>query len=247
MKAGAPVTDITAGILACVGVLAALHARESTGQGQMVDTSLFEAGITHTYWHSAICFATGKAPGPMGSAHPLNAPYQAFPASDGWITVGAANQENWLRLITALEAPELGDDPRFANNAERMRNLSPLTAALTPLFQQRTLADWLKRLEESGVPAGPVLDVAQMHADPQALARQMIVETTHPTAGKVKAIGLPIKFSDTPGGVRTAAPVMGEHTREVLLETGFSKAEIEQMAEQGAIQMPASTKKGTSQ
>jgi crotonobetainyl-CoA:carnitine CoA-transferase CaiB-like acyl-CoA transferase len=247
MKAGAPVTDITAGILACVGILAALHSRASTGRGQMVDTSLFEAGITHTYWHSAICFATGQAPGPMGTAHPLNAPYQAFPASDGWITVGAANQENWLRLITALEAPELGDDPRFANNAERMRNLSPLTAALTPLFQQRTLADWLKRLEESGVPAGPVLDVAQMHADPQALARQMIVETTHPTAGKVKAIGLPIKFSDTPGGVRTAAPVMGEHTREVLLETGFSKAEIEQMAEQGAIQMPASTKKGTSQ
>jgi crotonobetainyl-CoA:carnitine CoA-transferase CaiB-like acyl-CoA transferase len=247
MKAGAPLTDITAGILACVGILAALHSRASSGQGQMVDTSLFEAGITHTYWHSAICFATGQAPGPMGTAHPLNAPYQAFPASDGWITVGAANQENWLRLIAALEAPELVDDRRFANNAERMRNLAALTAALTPLFQRRTLADWLKRLEESGVPAGPVLDIAQMHTDPQALAREMIVETTHRTAGKVKAIGLPIKFSDTPGGVRTAAPVMGEHTREVLLETGFSNAEIEQMAEQGAIQMPAPTKKGASQ
>src|SRR5215472_959198 len=111
MKAGAPVTDITAGILACVGILAALHARESTGKGQMVDTSLFEAGITHTYWHSAICFATGHAPGPMGSAHPLNGPYQAFPASDGWITVGAANQDNWLRLLDALEAPELRDNP----------------------------------------------------------------------------------------------------------------------------------------
>src|SRR6202049_304314 len=244
MKAGAPVTDITAGILACVGVLAALHARASSGQGQMVDTSLFEAGITHTYWHSAICFATGQAPGPMGTAHPLNAPYQAFPASDGWITVGAANQENWLRLLEALGAPELGDDPRFANNAERMRNLSALTAALTPLFQRRTLADWLKRLEESGVPAGPVLDVAQMHADPQALAREMIVETTHPTAGQVKAIGLPIKFSDTPGGVRRAAPVLGQHTREVLREHGFSDTEIDQMAAQGAIQMPASTKKG---
>ncbi len=244
MKAGAPVTDITAGILACVGVLAALHSRESSGQGQMVDTSLFEAGITHTYWHSAICFATGQAPGPMGTAHPLNAPYQAFPASDGWITVGAANQENWLRLIEALGAPELRDDPRFANNAERMRNLSALTAALTPLFQRRSLAEWLRRLEESGVPAGPVLDIAQMHADPQALAREMIVETSHPTAGQVKAIGLPIKFSDTPGGVRRAAPVLGQHTREVLQEHGFSNAEIDQMAAQGAIQMPASTKKG---
>jgi len=244
MKSGAPLTDITAGILACVGVLAALHARESSGQGQMVDTSLFEAGITHTYWHSAICFATGQAPGPMGTAHPLNAPYQAFPASDGWITVGAANQENWLRLLEALGAPELGDDPRFVNNAGRMRNLSALTAALTPLFQRRSVAEWLRRLEESGVPAGPVLDIAQMHADPQALAREMIVETAHPTAGKVKAIGLPIKFSDTPGGMRRAAPLLGQHTREVLREHGFSDAEIDQMAAQGAIQLPDSTKKG---
>ena len=247
MKAGAPVTDITAGILACVGILAALHSRASTGQGQLVDTSLFEAGITHTYWHSAICFATGKAPGPMGSAHPLNAPYQAFPASDGWITVGAANQENWLRLIDVLNAPALRDDSRFLNNAERMRNLSALTTALAPFFQKRSVAEWLRRLEECGVPAGPVLDIAQMHADPQALAREMIVETTHPTAGKVKAIGLPIKFSDTPGGVRKAAPLMGEHTREVLLETGFSDTEIEQMAKQGAIQLTATTKKGASQ
>jgi crotonobetainyl-CoA:carnitine CoA-transferase CaiB-like acyl-CoA transferase len=244
MKAGAPLTDITAGILACVGVLAALHARESTGQGQMVDTSLFEAGITHTYWHSAICFATGQAPGPMGTAHPLNAPYQAFPASDGWITVGAANQENWLRLLEALEAPELREDPRFVNNAARMRNLSALTDALTPLFQRRSVAEWLRRLEKSGVPAGPVLDIAQMHADPQALAREMIVETKHPTAGPTKAIGLPIKFSDTPGGVRRAAPLFGQHTQEVLREHGFSDAEIDRMAEQGAIQWPASTKKG---
>jgi crotonobetainyl-CoA:carnitine CoA-transferase CaiB-like acyl-CoA transferase len=244
MKSGAPLTDITAGILACVGVLAALHARESSGQGQVVDTSLYEAGITHTYWHSAICFATGKAPGPMGTAHPLNAPYQAFPAADGWITVGAANQENWLRMLGALEAPELRDDPRFVNNAERMRNLGTLTETLSPYFQRRSVAEWLRRLEECGVPAGPVLDIAQMHRDPQAIAREMIVETTHPTAGTVKAIGLPIKFSETPGGVHRAAPVFGQHTQEVLREHGFSDAEIDQMTAQGAIQMDASTKKG---
>jgi crotonobetainyl-CoA:carnitine CoA-transferase CaiB-like acyl-CoA transferase len=244
MKAGVPLTDITAGILACVGILAALHSRESTGQGQMVDTSLFEAGITHTYWHSAICFATGRAPGPMGSAHPLNAPYQAFPASDGWITVGAANQENWLRLVDALEAPELRDDPRFVNNAARMRNLPALTETLSPLFQRRTKAEWLARLEACGVPAGPVLDIAQMHADPQAIAREMIVETTHPTAGPVKAIGLPIKFSETPGGVRRPAPMFGQHTREVLRESGFSDAEIDRLVEQGAIQLPAASEKG---
>ena len=244
MKCGAPLTDITAGILACVGVLAALHERESSGKGQMVDTSLYEAGITHTYWHSAICFATGQPPGPMGSAHPLNGPYQAFPASDGWITVGAANQENWVRLLQALETPALGDDPRFVNNAQRMRNLPALTETLSPLFQRRTVAEWLRRLEEVGVPAGPVLNIAQMHADPQALAREMIVETSHPTAGPTKAIGLPIKFSETPGGVRRPAPLMGEHNREVLRECGYSDSEIDRMAEQGAIQMTPSTTKG---
>lgn len=245
VKIGAPVTDITAGILACVGILAALHSRESTGKGQMVDTSLFEAGIIQTYWHSAMCFATGRAPGPMGTAHPLNAPYQAFPTSDGWITVGAANQGNWLRLLDALEAPALRDDARFSNNADRMRNLEALTATLTPLFKRRGSAEWLRRLEQAGVPAGPVLEIGEMHADPQALAREMIVETLHPTAGPVKAIGLPIKFSDTPGGVRRAAPQFGEDTREVLREQGFSDAEIDQLAAQGAIQMPDSIQKGT--
>jgi crotonobetainyl-CoA:carnitine CoA-transferase CaiB-like acyl-CoA transferase len=245
VKVGAPVTDITAGILACVGILAALHSRESSGQGQMVDTSLFEAGIIHTYWHSAMCFATGRAPGPMGSAHPLNAPYQAFPTSDGWITVGAANQGNWLRLVEALEAPEMQDDPRFSTNADRMNNLAALAAALTPLFKRRSSADWLRRLEQAGVPAGPLLEVGQMHADPQALAREMIVETEHPTAGRVKAIGLPIKFSNTPGGVRRAAPTFGQDTREVLLGLGFSDNEIDELAAQGAIHLPDSIPKGT--
>ena len=245
VKVGAPVTDITAGILACVGILAALHSRESTGKGQMVDTSLFEAGIIQTYWHSAMCFATGQTPGPMGTAHPLNAPYQAFPTSDGWITVGAANQGNWLRLLDAVEAPALRDDARFSTNADRMRNLEALTATLTPLFKRRGSAEWLRRLERAGVPAGPVLEIDEMHADPQALAREMIVETLHPTAGPVKAIGLPIKFSDTPGGVLRAAPQFGEDTREVLREQGFSDTEIDQLAAQGAIQMLDSIQKGT--
>lgn len=245
VKVGAPVTDITAGVLACVGILAALHSRESSGKGQMVDASLFEAGIIQTYWHSAMCFATGRAPGPMGTAHPLNAPYQAFPTSDGWITVGAANQGNWLRLLEALEAPELGDDLRFSTNADRMHNLAALTATLTPLFKRRGSADWLRRLEQAGVPAGPVLEVGQMHADPQALAREMIVETVHPRGGRVKAIGLPIKFSDTPGGVHRAAPIFGQDTRQVLREHGFADAEIDQLAAQGAIHMPDSIQKGT--
>ena len=242
VKNGAPVTDITAGILACAGILAALHHRASTGRGQIVDTSLFEAGITQTYWQSAICFATGQPPGPMGSAHPLNAPYQAFPTADGWVNVGAANQGNWLRLLTALEAQDLGSDPRFVQNVNRMQNLAALEAALTPLFKRRTTAEWLERLEAAGVPAGPVLDIAEMQADPQTLAREMVVETTHPVAGRVKTIGLPLKFSETPGSVRRPAPAFGQHTREVLREHGFSDAEIDEMAAQGAIQTPEPAK-----
>ena len=236
VKVGSPITDITAGILACVGILAALYSRASTGKGQLVDTSLFEAGIMHTYWQSAICFATGVPPGAMGSAHPLNAPYQAFRTADGWITVGAANQTNWERLLDALGAQELGNDPRFALNAGRMGHLPELTVELTRYFERASSAEWLTRLEKAGVPAGPVLDVKQMHSDPQALARKMIVETTHPTAGKVKGIGLPIKFSETPGNMTRPAPKFGQHTRDVLREHGFSDAEIDEMIAARAVQ-----------
>jgi crotonobetainyl-CoA:carnitine CoA-transferase CaiB-like acyl-CoA transferase len=226
-KVGAPVTDITAGILAALGIVSAvLHAR-ATGQGQKVDTSLFEAGIVHTYWQSAICMATGVPPGPLGSAHPLNAPYEAFPTCDGWLNLGAATQTNWLRLVKALAAPELATDPRFASNADRMANRPALAEILSAHFRQGTTQDWLARLEAAGIPAGPVLSIAEMLAHPQTRARDMVVETQSPTLGTVSAIGLPIKLSDTPGGSRGPAPMLGEHTREVLAELGYEAAEIE--------------------
>jgi len=227
VKCGAPVTDITAGILAAMGVLAAYVHRLKTGEGQRVDASLFEAGIVHTYWQSAIAFATGVAPGPLGSAHPLSAPYQAFETADGWITIGAANQSNWLKLVDALDAEGLKRDPRFVTNAARMANLPALVAALAPLFKRRSSADWLQRLEAAGVPAGPVQDVVQMHADPQTRAREMVVEVEHSRLGKTKTIGAAVKFSATPSGVRRGAPVLGEHTREVLREYGYQDAEID--------------------
>jgi crotonobetainyl-CoA:carnitine CoA-transferase CaiB-like acyl-CoA transferase len=235
VKVGAPVTDITAGILGAMGVLAAVVERQKSGRGQRVDTSLFEAGIVHTYWQSAIAFATGISPGPMGSAHPLNAPYQAFETADGWINVGAANQKNWLRLLDAIEAPGLNDDPRFADNAGRMAHLKELEAALGEVFRTRTAAEWLERLEAAGVPAGPVLSIGQMHEDPQALARGMVVAPEHARLGPVKTIGLPVKFSQTPGEVAAGAPLYGQHTREVLAAHGFAAEEIDALIEAGAV------------
>jgi crotonobetainyl-CoA:carnitine CoA-transferase CaiB-like acyl-CoA transferase len=136
VKCGPPLTDITAGLLAAMGILAALHHRTRTGEGQFVDTSLLEAGVMQTYWQSAMTLATGEAPGPLGSAHPLNAPYQAFETADGWIVVGGANQRAWQRLVEALGAPELAEDPRFRENRDRMSNLDALVAALQPHFRQ---------------------------------------------------------------------------------------------------------------
>ena len=235
VKVGAPITDITAGILGALGVAAAYAHKLKTGEGQMVDTSLFEAGIVHTYWQSAIGLATGEPPGPMGSAHPLNAPYQAFQTKDGWITVGAANQKNWLRTLEILDAPELARDPRFKENADRMTHLQELAALLGKIFVKRSSADWLRRLEKVGVPAGPVLNVNEMHRDPHTLARGMVVEVEHARVGPVKTIGLPVKFSKTPGKVARGAPLYGQHTREVLAEHGFGKDEIAALIEKGAV------------
>lgn len=235
VKPGAPISDITAGFLAALGCVSAYSHAQKTGQGQMVDTSLFEAGISLTYWQSAIAFATGESPGALGSAHPLNAPYQSFRTRDGWINIGAANQRNWMRLLEIIDAPELGSDPRFETNLARMQHLQELVPILENHFMQRDTQDWLDRMEAAGLPAGPVMTISEMHNDPQALARDMIVETDHPRAGAVKAIGLPIKFSDTPGAVTTPAPTLGQHGAEILTEHGYSQDQIRSLEEKGAL------------
>jgi len=234
-KVGAPVTDITAGMLAAMGALGAYIHRLRTGQGQRVDTSLFEAGITHTFWQSAICLATGTSPGRLGSAHPLNAPYQAFATKDGWINIGAANQKNWEILLRIIAAEDLGKDARFADNASRMKHRDELVAALTPVLKSRTTTDWLQMMDAAGLPAGPILSIGEMLDHAQTLARGMVVETEHPRAGKTKALGHPVKYHETPAEVTRPAPLLGQHTDEVLAEYGFAPQLIARLRENGAI------------
>jgi crotonobetainyl-CoA:carnitine CoA-transferase CaiB-like acyl-CoA transferase len=234
-KSGTSIADINAGILAALGIVSALVSRGTTGRGQMVDTSLMEAAIQQTYWQSAIFFATGENPGPSGSAHILTAPYQAFPTADGWINVGGANQANWERIVKVIGRPELADDARFRSNGERMKNLAALTPLIAERLVSRPSAEWLREFEAAGVPVGPVNKIGDMLADPQVAAREMVVEVDHARAGRMKTLGTPIKFSGTPGAVTRAAPLLGEHTREVLESLGYAPAQVDQLVRDGAV------------
>jgi crotonobetainyl-CoA:carnitine CoA-transferase CaiB-like acyl-CoA transferase len=235
VKVGSPVTDIAAGILAAMSILGAVIQRQRTGRGQMVDTSLFEAGIALTYWQSAIHLASGEIPGAMGSAHPLMAPYQAFRTSDGWVNVGAASQATWEGLVRCLDDSALGADPRFADNLGRMKHLDELVADLTDRFVLKSTDEWLKLLADFDVPAGPVLDVQQMAVHPQTVARDMIRDVPGGDRPDMKAIGHPVKFSDAETAIHRPAPRIGEHTREVMLESGFSDEEADALIASGAV------------
>jgi crotonobetainyl-CoA:carnitine CoA-transferase CaiB-like acyl-CoA transferase len=237
-KTGNSVADINAGILAVVGICAAYAHKLKTGRGQVVDTSLMEAALQQTYWHAAIFFATGESPGPTGSAHVLTAPYQAFRAKDGWINIGGANQANWERIAEVLGHPEWRDDPRFRTNSDRMRNLDALVAAMNAVLATRTRAEWIEAFDAAGVPVGPVHSIGEALAHPQTLARGMVIDLVHPQAGSTKALGCPVHFSETPTSIERPAPLLGEHTREVLREYGYSDAEIDALAAEGAIEAP---------
>jgi len=235
VKTGPPVADINAGILAAVGILAAYAHKQKTGKGQVVDTSLMEAALQQTYWHAAIYFATGVSPGPTGSAHLLTAPYQAFAASDGWLNIGGANQANWERIAVVLGHPEWCDDPRFISNSARMQNLGALTEAMRPILATRTRTEWIAAFDAAGVPAGPVHSIGEALEHPQTRARRMVVDVDHPQAGRTHALGCPVHFSATPTRVDRAAPLLGQHTRDVLREYGYSKGEIDLLISRGLL------------
>jgi crotonobetainyl-CoA:carnitine CoA-transferase CaiB-like acyl-CoA transferase len=226
VKCGIPISDLSAGLFCAVAILSAVVARERTGRGQRIDTSLFEAALALSIWETAELWGTGRTPQPLGSAHRLSAPYQALRTREGYITVGANNQRLWKRLCDAIGRPELAADERFATNDARMANREALEAELESALAARSTDDWVAVLSEAGVPCGPIHDYRQVFEDPHTQAREMEVRLDHPVEGRISALGIPVKLSETPGSVRRPAPLLGEHTAEVLGEAGFSDAEI---------------------
>ena len=235
VKVGVPIADLNAGIYACYAILAAYIHRLKTGQGQRIDTSLLEAGLAYTFWESAIYFATGNNPPPMGSAHRLSAPYQALRAADGYLTLGGANQRTWEQLCVALGRHDLLADPRFATNADRTRHQRELAEILEAVFVTKSVAEWLTVLEQAGVPAGPVYNIEQVYRDPQVQAREMAVDLEHSVAGMTKVIGIPVKLSETPGQIRRPAPTLGQHTDEILNELGLGPELIASLRERQVV------------
>jgi formyl-CoA transferase len=235
VKVGVPIADLGGGLFGAFGVLSALRARRLTGRGQYVDTSLFEAGIALSQWEATEYWCAGRVPGRHGTAHRLNAPYQALRASDGHFTVGAANEKLWPMFCKLLGREELPKDPRFNTLAGRVKNRAALQDELEKVTSKETRAHWLARCEEIGIPAGPINTVPEAHADPHAQARGMVQELDHPEAGRIKALGNPVKMSKSPPTLRTAAPRLGEHTRELLAELGYAKTDVDALVTAGAV------------
>ena len=219
-----PISDINGGMFAAIGILSALQARERTGRGQQVDTSLFETAISLGVYEAAAYFATGVVPGRIGQAHRQAAPYQSFRTRDGWIMVGVAGENLWQRLCRVIGDEALIDDPRFRDNAERVKHHHELADALQGKFEGETTSYWFEKLDGAGIPTGPINTYDQVYADPHTQARRMVETVTHPSAGESRILGVTVKLSDTAGSIRRPAPLLGQHSEEVLNELGITAA-----------------------
>jgi crotonobetainyl-CoA:carnitine CoA-transferase CaiB-like acyl-CoA transferase len=225
------IADLGAGLFTAYAVLSALIGRQSSGEGQRVDASLFEAALSLSIWETTELWGTGKPPKPIGSANRMSAPYQAVEASDDWLVIGAANQGLWLKLLEVLGREELQQDERFSTNALRISNRIALIELLAPTFRTRTRDDWVETLLEAGVPAAPILDYGEAVVSEQAVAREMVKMIPHPVEGEFRALGFPVKMSATPQEIRLPPPLLNEHglqIRQELVAKGYlSESAIE--------------------
>ena len=234
VKVGVPIADMNAGMFATYGILTAYINKLRTKKGQYLEISLMDSAIAYTVWESAGYFATGDIAEPLGSSHRNSAPYQALKTKDGHINVGAPNQSNWERFANAIERSDLVTRNEFKDNASRLVNRESLERELELTLTTKNSSEWLEVLEKSGVPAGPILNISEVWNDPQVEARNMKATLDHPTAGKITNIGLAAKLYSTPGRITKPAPLLGEHTREILVDAGYSKKNIEDLIDSGA-------------
>ena len=235
VKVGVPLTDLGAGLFALAAILAALHYRTRTGIGQYIDTSLVEAGVALSVWEAAEYFGQHAPPEPLGSAHRMLAPYQAIRCGDGYITLAAGTDRLFERLCAVLGHPEWAADPDFANGTLRVRNRADLIERIEAITTTGPRAHWLARFDAAKLPCGPINDYGQTFEDPQVRARGMVVDVEHPVLGPLRTLGSPIKMSATPPVADRRAPLLGEHTREVLAEIGYGEEEIAAVLVEGEI------------
>jgi crotonobetainyl-CoA:carnitine CoA-transferase CaiB-like acyl-CoA transferase len=235
-KIGIAVTDIGAGMWSAFAIMAALHHREKSGEGQYIDISMLDAQVAWLTYQAAFFFANGEAPKRMGAAHPTLVPYQAFMCNDGkYINVAVGSERIWGRFCQGMGREDLKDHPDYATNSVRVNHRGAMVSMLQEIFLTRPVAEWVEDLQAANVPCGPINDLADVFADPQVLARNMYLEMPHPTLGSIKQTGLPIKFSLTPGGLDRHPPLLGEHNREILQSLGYSDADIQSLKEQSVI------------
>jgi crotonobetainyl-CoA:carnitine CoA-transferase CaiB-like acyl-CoA transferase len=239
VKVGVALIDAITALYAHGAILAALHHRRRTGEGQRLELSLMECGIAALINAATAYLVGGEVQGRWGSAHPSLVPYQAFRARDGYLMVGAGNERLWKAFCEALGAPEWADDPRYGGNARRVAHRAELVAEIEARLQARSRDEWVAAFVEAGLPAGPINDIRQVFEDPQVRHREMAVEVEHPTAGRVRLPGIPVKFEATPGRVPGPPPLLGEHTDRVLRDVlGLDAAAIADLRASGALGAP---------
>ena len=236
VRVGVPLADISGGIYSCKGILAALYERERTGKGRRIEISMFDTMLHLLTYIGTMWLTKGVVPEPPGSAHDYSVPWQAFATSDGYIVVATRQENFWKKLCAVLEHPELASDPRFADNATRVRNRKIVIPRLEEIFRIRTSADWLARLRAADVPAAPVNNVDAAFAEPPVEEREMIVEYDHPEVGTVRLPGNPIKMADMGRTISRPAPMLDEHTDAVLTTLlHLSADEIARLRDSGAV------------